>query len=77
MNNRQNAKEKIVDFLASDKKALLLTGTHQNEKHVLVLHSIVNAGKRQKLHTYSASKRNERINLDIINEGGLFGFDQQ
>ncbi len=43
MNNRQNAKEKIIDFLASDKKALLLTGTHQNEKHVLVLHSIVNA----------------------------------
>lgn len=40
MNNRQQATAKIVDFLISDRKILLLTGTHQYEKHKLVLHEI-------------------------------------
>lgn len=46
MNNRQNAFERIKDFLVSDKKALLLTGTHQYEKHVLVLRTIVEEIKK-------------------------------
>jgi hypothetical protein len=37
MNGRQQAIDKISDFIQSDKKMLLLNGTFQNEKHVLVL----------------------------------------
>ena len=40
MNNRQQATEKIIDFLKSEKKILLLTGTYQYEKHKLVLQQI-------------------------------------
>jgi hypothetical protein len=37
MNTRDEAIEGIINFLQSDKKALLMTGTHQYEKHKLIL----------------------------------------
>jgi hypothetical protein len=37
MNTRENAINEIVDFLKSDEKGLLITGTHQFEKHKLVM----------------------------------------
>ncbi|NLK96556.1 MAG: hypothetical protein GX272_00535 [Epulopiscium sp.] len=37
MNGRQKAIEQIVDFLKSDEKCMLITGTHQYEKHKLVM----------------------------------------
>ena len=43
VNNREQAILKIVDFLKSDRRILLLTGTYQNEKHKLVLREIANA----------------------------------
>lgn len=38
MNTRDDVVKDILDFLQSDKKSLLLTGTHQYEKHRLILH---------------------------------------
>ncbi|WP_010500116.1 hypothetical protein [Paenibacillus elgii] len=40
MNTRNDAIEGIINFLKSDKKSLLLTGTHQYEKHKIVLQTI-------------------------------------
>lgn len=40
MNTRQNATQSILSFLRTDDQFLLLTGTHQYEKHVLVLSTI-------------------------------------
>jgi len=37
MNTRQKAKDQIIDFINSDRRCLLLTGTHMFEKHNLVL----------------------------------------
>ncbi|MDQ4683053.1 hypothetical protein, partial [Stenotrophomonas maltophilia group sp. RNC7] len=37
MNNREDAILNISQFLTSDEKCMLLTGTHQYEKHKLVL----------------------------------------
>ncbi|MFB6367898.1 hypothetical protein ACFCP7_28505 [Paenibacillus elgii] len=38
MNTRDDAVKDILDFLQSDKRSLLLTGTHQYEKHRLIIH---------------------------------------
>jgi len=45
MNGIQQAVDKISDFLESDEKGLLLTGTHQYKKHKLVM-SILNTSYR-------------------------------
>ena len=38
MNNRENLKKEIVEFIISDnEKIMLITGTHQYEKHMVVL----------------------------------------
>ena len=37
MSTRDDAVNDILDFLQSDKRSLLLTGTHQYEKHRLIL----------------------------------------
>lgn len=37
MNGKQQAIEQIVDFLKSDEKCMLITGTHQYEKHKLIM----------------------------------------
>ena len=37
MNNLQDARKDILDFMRSDKKCMLITGTHQYKKHVLVM----------------------------------------
>lgn len=37
MNNKDNAIKDIEKFLRSDKKCMLITGTHQFKKHVLVM----------------------------------------
>ncbi|OME85999.1 MULTISPECIES: hypothetical protein [Paenibacillus] len=42
MNNRLDTLEKIQEFLYSYEKGLLLTGTHQFEKHPIVLKAISN-----------------------------------
>lgn len=41
MNTRQKATQSILSFLQKDEKLLLLTGTYQNEKHVLALSIIL------------------------------------
>jgi hypothetical protein len=41
MNTRQKARQGILFFLQKDEKFLLLTGTYQNEKHVLALSIIL------------------------------------
>ena len=41
MNTKEKATQGISDFLRSDSKVLLLTGTHQNEKHSLALSLIL------------------------------------
>jgi len=38
LNTREEAVKGILDFLQSDKRSLLLTGTHQYEKHRLIMH---------------------------------------
>jgi hypothetical protein len=40
MNTRKVAIQGIIEFLQSDKKSFLITGTHQYEKHKLVLQTI-------------------------------------
>ncbi len=37
MNTKEKAIQNILSFIRSDKKFLLLTGTHQNKKHILSL----------------------------------------
>ena len=37
MNTREKATQKILSFIRSDERFLLLTGTHQNRKHILAL----------------------------------------
>ncbi len=37
MNGKKQAYDNIVDFIKSDDKCLLLTGTHQYEKHKLIM----------------------------------------
>jgi len=37
MNGKQQAIEQIEDFLKSDEKCMLITGTHQYEKHKLIM----------------------------------------
>ena len=37
MNNLQDASKDILNFLKSDKKCMLITGTHQYKKHILVM----------------------------------------
>ncbi|GAA0682041.1 hypothetical protein [Clostridium cadaveris] len=41
MNNRENLKKEIIEFLNSDdEKVMLITGTHQYEKHMEVLRTL-------------------------------------
>ncbi|KAA1180898.1 hypothetical protein [Paenibacillus sp. B2(2019)] len=40
MNTRQSAEKEINDFLNSDESVILITGTHQYQKHILVLEAI-------------------------------------
>jgi hypothetical protein len=37
MYNKQQAEEQIITFLKSSEKCLLITGTHQYEKHKLIM----------------------------------------
>lgn len=37
MNGKKQAIENIVDFLKSDEKCMIITGTHQYEKHKLIM----------------------------------------
>ena len=37
MNGRQHAEQQIRDFIESDEQGMLLTGTHQFEKHKLIM----------------------------------------
>ena len=46
MNTRLEAEQGIVQFLKSKEQGLLLTGTHQYEKHKLVLKTIVSMVKQ-------------------------------
>lgn len=41
MNTKEKAAQEIIDFIHSNNKVLLLTGTHQNEKHVLAISLIL------------------------------------
>jgi hypothetical protein len=68
MNIKDKAINKIIEFLNSDSKFLLLTGTHQNKKHLLALSVIFNyspspqkvlfrANSMQNISTFLPGKR--------------------
>lgn len=40
MDNKDNVIQQLSDFLTSDKKGMLITGTHQREKHKMVMGTI-------------------------------------
>lgn len=40
MNGKVQAKEKIVEFLKSEERMAIVTGTHMLEKHKLVLNTL-------------------------------------
>lgn len=45
MNTRKIAIESILSFLQTEERVLLLTGTHQNEKHILALSTVLSQYK--------------------------------
>lgn len=49
MNTRGKATQQIIDFINSDEKCSLLTGTFQNEKHPLVLNVLNELYKGSKI----------------------------
>lgn len=49
MNDKQSAIQQLQEFLESDDKMLLLTGTHQYEKHRLVLSTLNRLYKNAKI----------------------------
>ena len=72
MNNRENLKKDIIEFIQSDdEKIMLITGTHQFEKHMEVLRTLnqnVQDGlKSAKLNT-RIKVGNLRMYIDTINK---------
>ena len=49
MNGKEQAKEKIIEFLKSNEKVMILTGTHQYNKHKLVMAILNNCYKNAKI----------------------------
>lgn len=71
MNTRENAYTQIVEFIHSDDKGLLLTGTHQYEKHPLVLKAIATTVKSKSSILFRA---NSMQNLGTIFENNKMRF---
>ncbi|MBZ9624383.1 hypothetical protein G9F71_016140 [Clostridium sp. FP2] len=49
MNGKQQAIEQIVDFLKSDEKCMLITGTHQFEKHKMIMNILNKSYKNARI----------------------------
>ena len=67
MNTRQKAKEQIIDFINSDRRCLLLTGTHMYEKHKLVLSTIGSNEDNKKILFRANALKNLDTFLNAIN----------
>ncbi len=73
MNNREEAKEKIIDFLNdTSRRTALITGTHQHEKHKLVMRIIDNHYKSNKI----LFRTNVMYNLQNEDFVGFAGISQ-
>lgn len=70
MNGKQQAIDQIVEFLNSNEKAMLITGTHQYEKHKLIM-KILNKH-------YSNARILFRINsMDNITDDSFVGLSKK
>ncbi len=49
MNTREKAKEELISFIKGDSRCILLTGTHQYEKHPLVMQALHETYKNAKI----------------------------
>lgn len=71
MNTREIAYSQLVDFIHSNDKAMLITGTHQFEKHPLVLKAI---SKEVKSKASILFRANSMQNLGTIFENNSMSF---
>jgi len=68
MNTKEKAAQEILDFLRSDNKVLLLTGTYQNEKHSLALLLILSEYPSPANILFRANhSRNIKMFLSVLN----------
>ncbi|MEA5082016.1 hypothetical protein SDC9_59481 [bioreactor metagenome] len=65
MNTRQNAINKIEEFLVSEKKIALVTGTHQYNKHKLVM-AILDNRYKDKVILFRTSSLDNLTNNDFL-----------
>jgi hypothetical protein len=70
MYGKEQAKEKIIDFLKSDEKAMLLTGTHQFKKHKLVM-AILNKYYKNAKILFRVNGMDNLTNEDFVGFAGL------
>lgn len=80
MNSKDNAIKDIVEFLKSDKRCMLVTGTHQYKKHVLVMALLDKYYKNAKVlfrasgvkHAFTTSNILGQFDLKNMKAGELF-----
>ncbi len=70
MNGKEQAVENIISFLNSDEKALLLTGTHQYNKHKLVM-AVLDKYYRNASILFRVNGMNNIPNENFIGFAGL------
>lgn len=70
MNGKEQAKEKIIEFLKSDQKAIVLTGTHQYNKHKLVM-AILNKYYKNAKILFRVNGMSNLTNEDFVGFAGV------
>ncbi len=70
MNGKEQSKEKIIEFIYSDEKAVLITGTHQYNKHKLVM-GILNKYYENAKILFRVNDMSNLTNEDFIGFAGL------
>lgn len=70
MNNKESVIKRIDEFIASDEKGLLLTGTHQYEKHKLVMR-ILNMQLNNKLLLFRTNAMQNITSHDHLGWAGV------
>jgi len=70
MNTKELAIKEIVEFLASDRQCMLLTGTHQYNKHKLVM-AILDQQYKNKLILFRTNSMQNLANRDFLGFVGL------
>jgi len=70
MNGKEQAKDQIIEFLKSDEKAMLLTGTHQYNKHKLVM-AILNKYYKNAKILFRVNGMSNLTNEDFVGFAGL------